>query len=738
MTQGSPRRLAAILAADVVGYSRLVESDEEGTVQALRSHRAEIIDPLLRDHSGRVANTAGDSLLLEFASAVDAIRFAIALQRKMAAANADANPDKRIEFRIGLNVGDVLVENEDLLGDGVNVAARLETLADPGGICLSRSAHDQIIGKLDMALEPLGEVQVKNISRPVEAYKVRLDGEPVAKTFAPRRASPTKPLVATVILAALAVGGYAIWNNSALDFEPAREDAMTHALPDKPSIVVLPFGDRAADGGQGDFADGVTEDLITDLSKISSVFVIASNTSFAYKGQDFTIKSVAEDLGVRYVIDGSVRRSGDTLRINAQLVDALSGQQVWADRFDGAAENVFDVQDLVVKNIVQALELTLTESEQSAIAKPDTKELAAREAFQRGWELYSRFNEGDNRFAIEFFKEAIEHDPDYGRAYVALALVYQRGGAFRWDVGVPGARVTIFKTVVPELLEKAQALGESNLVHIIAAMRYLNFANQMTGISGSRRSEMARVEAARAIELAPNDPESHITMAWALIVGGRPEESLDFVETAKRLNPNSPNHYVMLEAAAHYGLGDLSKAADVLSARLDQGAGSSALAPMAASIYAQLGNRVEANFIIGNWRGWNAARSVTDTYFFPIQWDDAHQRLNEGMSDGLRLSVLDPGISVTAIAAEIDGQGPSNKVKSIRTLGWFGPRADPAVPKLIELLGDESRRVQREAAITLGKIGPAAKAALPRLEELREQPLIGLHARNAITGISAE
>lgn len=732
--------MAAIIAADVAGYSRLMELDEEGTVDALKFRRGEIIDPLLAEHGGRVANTAGDSLLLEFTSAVDAMRFARAMQLAMRAVNEDLSRDKHVEFRIGVNVGDVLVDQDglpgDLLGDGVNVSARLESIADPGGICLSRSVRDQIVGKLGMALQDLGEIQVKNMSRPVEAYKVLLDESQTSMAETPKAASRKNSLIGAGVLAALCLGGFLVWQHVSLDFEPAREEAMIHALPEKPSIVVLPFGDRSAEGGEGHFADGVTEDLITDLSKISSVFVIASNTSFAYRGKDVSIKSVSEDLGVRYVLDGSVRRSGETLRINAQLVDALSGQQIWAERFDGDVENVFDVQDLVVKSIVQALKITLTEGEQSAIAKPETDKLAARAAFQRGWDLYSRFNEVDNRSAVRFFEEAIELDPDYAQAYVALALVYQRAGTFRWEVGVPGSRQIIFTILVPRNLEKAEELGEKTLVHVIKAMRHLNFANQTTGIAGSRRSELAQIEAERAIELAPNDPEAHMTLAWALIAGGRHEEGLSFIEAAKRLNPNYPNHYVLFEAAALFGQGDLAAAAQALSRRLDEGAQFSELAPMAASINAQLGRRAEANFILSAWRGENAARSEADGYFFPIQWDDAHHQLNTRLSDGLRLASLDPGLSAAAILGKIDTQDDSERVESIRTLGWFGPRAAAAVPQLIELLSGDNRRVQREAAIVLGKIGPAAGAALPTLESLAAKPMIGLHAQKAIASIS--
>lgn len=293
MTERSNRRLAAIVAADVAGYSRLVGLDEEGTLQSLHAHREELLDPLIAEHGGRIANTAGDSLLLEFPSAVDAVRCAVAVQAGMAGRNADVEETRRVEFRIGINVGDVIAQGDDLLGDGVNVAARLEGLADPGGICISRTARDQVRDRMEIALHDMGEVEVKNIARPVRVFRVVAgEKETAAPTAGP--AAPTPP------------------------------------LPDKPSIAVLPFENMSGDPDQEYFADGMTEDLITDISKLSGLLVIGRNSSFVYKGKSVVLRQVGRELGVRYVLEGSVRKAGNRVRINAQLIDAESGHHVWA------------------------------------------------------------------------------------------------------------------------------------------------------------------------------------------------------------------------------------------------------------------------------------------------------------------------------------------------------------------------------------------------------------------------
>ncbi len=337
------RRLTTILAADVVGYSRLMAADEAGTLDALKTHRRELIEPKTAEYNGRVVKLMGDGTLMEFASVVDAVTFAVEVQRAMAERNANVPEDQRITYRIGINIGDIIVEGDDIYGDGVNVAARLEGLAEPGGVCVARSVYNQVKGKVDLAFQDLGEQQVKNIPEPIQVFQVRLDGEAPAAPASPTGTRRRLPVIAAgLALSLAAVAALVWWAPWAPRTEPASPEAMAFPLPDKPSIAVLPFNNMSDDEGQEYFADGMTEDLITDLSKISGLFVIARNSSFSYKGQQVKVRQVAEELGVRYVLEGSVRRAGDEVRINAQLIDATTGGHLWAERYDGTLADVFD------------------------------------------------------------------------------------------------------------------------------------------------------------------------------------------------------------------------------------------------------------------------------------------------------------------------------------------------------------------------------------------------------------
>ena len=344
------RRLTTIVAADVEGYSRLIAADEEGTLAALRGHRREMIEPKISEYRGRIANTAGDSLLIEFPSVVEALRCTMDIQRVMAERNAQIPVDRRIAFRIGINIGDVVEQDGDLLGDGVNVAARLEGLSEPGGFCLSRAARDQVRDRLDIALEDMGEVQVKNIARPVRVFKFLQQGasrdgglKPLSKPA--RRWLAGLALAAMVVMAIIGGGGFWWFGGG----QTAPTDPPVAAIHDgKPSIAVLPLDNLSTDKEQEYFADGMSEDIITDLSKISGLVVIARNSSFQFKGQKFDIKDIARKLGVRYVLEGSIRRSGDQVRINVQLIDGANGAHLWAERYDGALEDIFSRFDALL------------------------------------------------------------------------------------------------------------------------------------------------------------------------------------------------------------------------------------------------------------------------------------------------------------------------------------------------------------------------------------------------------
>src|SRR5262249_40985548 len=385
-----PRRLAAILAADVAGYSRLMGDDEEGTLARLKAMRRELADPKIKEHHGRIVKTTGDGLLLEFASVVDAVRCAVEVQREMAERNADVPPDRRLELRIGINLGDIIKDGRDIYGDGVNVAARLEALAEPGGICVSRVVRDQVRDKLDFAFEDMGEQQVKNIARPVRIHRVLLSTQ----------SGPSKPVV-----------------------ETAKEPAL--ALPDKLSIAVLPFQNMSGDPEQEYFADGMVEEIITALSLIRWLFVIARNSSFTYKGQAVDVKQVGRELGVRYVLEGSVRKAGGRVRITAQLVEATNGAHLWADRFDGSLEDAFDLQDKVAISVAGVIEPALQAAETARSAHRPTNDITAYDLYLRAYAM-TLSSAKQVHEALRLLDQAIARDPRYGPALAWAAFCCQR------------------------------------------------------------------------------------------------------------------------------------------------------------------------------------------------------------------------------------------------------------------------------------------------------------------------
>src|SRR5215468_10910400 len=378
------RRLAAILAADVAGYSRLIGADEEGTLERLKALRRELFDPKIAEHKGRLVKTTGDGLLVEFGSVVDALRCAVEVQREMAGRNAGVPPDNRIEFRIGINVGDVVVEDGDIFGDGVNVAARLEALAEPGSICVSARVQEDAAGKLDLSFDDLGEQALKNIARPVRVHRV-----------------------------------------ITADRSPMPQAGSDPSLPDKPSIAVLPFANMSGDPEHEYFADGMVEEIITALSRIRWLFVIARNSSFTYKDQAIAVQQVGRELGVRYVLEGSVRKAGNRVRITGQLIDAVAGTHLWADRFDGSLEDVFDLQDKVASSVAGVIEPALQAAETARSAGRPTNDLTAYDLYLR---TYAIFWSSARRIpeALRLLEEAIARDPHYGPALAGAAFCCHR------------------------------------------------------------------------------------------------------------------------------------------------------------------------------------------------------------------------------------------------------------------------------------------------------------------------
>jgi len=380
------RRLTAILAADVAGYSRLMGADEEGTHERLQAHFRELVNPKINEHRGRIVKNAGDGFLAEFPSVVDAVRSAVEVQRGMAEREPEVPEERRIRFRMGINLGDVIAEEHDIFGDGVNVAARLEALAEPGGICVSRVVRDQVRDRLDYAFEDLGEQQVKNIARPVRVYRVGDRARPIAQ---PLSAAP-----------------------SALP------------LPDKPSIAVLPFSNMSSDPEQESFADGIAEDVITALSRYPSLFVIARNSCFTYKGRTVDVKQIGCELGVRYVLEGSLRKAGNRIRVTAQLVEAETGKHDWAERYDRDFADIFAVQDEITEAVTIAIAPAIAEAEQHRAMRKPPGSLDAWAAYQRGLWHFSKFTTNDNAIAQKFFQQAIKSDPNFAGGHWGLALAY--------------------------------------------------------------------------------------------------------------------------------------------------------------------------------------------------------------------------------------------------------------------------------------------------------------------------
>ena len=530
------RRLTAILMADVVGYSRLMGEDEAATLATLKRHRRELINPKTEQYHGRTIKLIGDGALMEFPSAVDAVMFAVEVQLAIEGLNATIPESRQVRYRIGINIGDVIVDGEDIYGDGVNIAARLESLADPGGVCISRSVHTQIKSKLDLSFEDLGEKQVKNIAEPVQVYRVEFDDKVAALTtpvVRPARRGKILPVAAAVLCALVVlVAGVAWWQLGLPKGTPEPVERQAQPLPDKPSIAILPFNNMSDDPEQEYFADGMTEDLITDLSKVSGMFVIARNSTFAYKGKSPDVRQVGKDLGVRNVLEGSVRRIGNKVRINVQLIDAVTGGHKWAQRYDGTLSEIFDLQDQVTRSIIRELEVLLTPKDKARQAERKTVAPQAHDAFLRGWAHYVRSSAQDYAAAIPYLEQALRIDPDYSRAHAVLASIYQIARLRGWQAHLGLTPDDTLENAIQHLAE--------------ARERPTPLAHQVASAFATRRArhEEAVTEAEAAIKLDGNDPAGYFAMARALAFSGQPEQAVTFIDKAKRLDPYHPADYV--------------------------------------------------------------------------------------------------------------------------------------------------------------------------------------------------
>jgi len=482
------RKLTAILSADVKGYSRLMGEDELATVRTLEVYR-EIIAEVIRNYRGRVVDSPGDNVLAEFASVVDAVETAVEIQKELKSKNAELPDNRKMLFRIGINLGDVIEESERIYGDGVNIAARIERLSEAGGICISGTAYDQVESKLGLEYEYMGEQTVKNISKPVRVYRVVMKSE-----------------------------------------EASFKKSRTLDLPDNPSIAVLPFDNMSGDPKQEYFSDGLSEEIITALSKVPKLFVIARNSTFTYKGKPVRVQQVAEELGVRYVLEGSLRKAGERVRVTAQLSDAITGQHLWAERYDRELKDIFALQDEMTLKIMQAIQVKLTDGEQARVYGKGTDNLEAYLKWLQGKEYLTRARRQEIFLARQMLEETISLDPEWAQAYVLLGWTHLLGSFFGWSSSREQSLNEAFKLAQKSLALDDSIPGPHGLMSQIYVLK--------------RQHDKAIEEAQRAVELEPNLSFAYTWLGSALMYAGRPRKAITLYKKAVRLNPFPPDYYL--------------------------------------------------------------------------------------------------------------------------------------------------------------------------------------------------
>jgi len=541
--EGFKRKLTAILSADAVDYSRLMGEDEEATVRTLKTYR-EVLSTLIQQHNGQVLDSPGDNLLAEFASVVDAVQCAVAVQKEIKSRNDELPENRRMRFRIGINLGDVIQEEGRIYGDGVNIAARLEGLAEPGGICISKTAFDHIESKLPYGYDFIGEQTVKNIAKPVGAYRVQLDPR-VTVSGKPEKSAKSKrmPIFAGAVVVLVLAVAAGIWHFYLRhpSVEPASVEKMALPLPEKPSIAVLPFNNMSGDPEQEYFSDGLSEEIITALSKITELFVIARNSSFSYKGKPVKVKQVAEELGVHYVLEGSVRKAEDRVRITAQLIDALDGHHLWAERYDRDLKDIFALQDEITMKVINALQVELTEGEHARLWAKGTDNLEAYLKSLRARELYLTQTKENNDLARRFAEEAIALDPEYAPPYHVLSITHYMDILFGTT---KSAQQSMTRAV--ELVQKAIALDDSYaLAHGWLGVLYTYL----------RKYEESIIEAQKCVALDPNGAHGYLYLSMIYRFAGMHEEAVQAIEKAIRLNPYPPNTYFRQACGTYYFVG---------------------------------------------------------------------------------------------------------------------------------------------------------------------------------------
>ncbi len=569
------QKLAAVLAADMAGYSRLMGADEQGTLARLRTHRIELIDPSIAKNHGRIIKTTGDGLLVEFQSVADAVRCAVEVQERMARRNADVPEERQIRFRIGINLGDIIFQDGDIFGDGVNVAARIEQLAEVGGICVTQAVYDQVSDRLEVRWEELGEKTLKNISRPVRVWRIAIAAaRPDAGSIAPA----AQPVV-------------------------------------KPTVAVLPFANMSGDREQEFFVDGLTEDILTELSRRHELFVISRNSSFVYKGQSVNIREVAQKLGAQYLVEGSVRKSGDRLRVTVQLIDTATDAHIWAERYDRKLDDIFEIQDEVTTAIVATLPGRVEAAQHDLVARKKPSSLAAYECVLAAKVRHHRSKRDENDEALRLIDRALELDPDYAHAHAWRGCILGQAWVYGWCAN----KDETFNQIVAEV-DRALALDENDAdVHRILA-----------AISVSRNDlSRARNHQERALSLNPNYDLVVVQQGELLTWLGRPEEGIEWILKAMKLNPHHPPRFWSHLGKAHFAARQYSEA---IEAFMHLAAMDASQHAFVAASYGRMGDRTAAGAHIERIKALDPDFTLA-TFLGTMHYDDPAdlEHLREGL-----------------------------------------------------------------------------------------------------------
>ena len=623
-------KLAVILHADVAGSTQLVQQDEHLAHERIQDSFRRFGETIEK-YRGTILELRGDALLAEFERASDAVSATLAFQSNQAYYLSRLKDDLKPSIRVGIAMGEIVMGDNTATGAGVVLAQRVEQLAEPGSLCITAAVHEALPNRMPFDPENIGEQTLKGFDDPIRVYRVELSSgasipppQQESRSKSSRRSWQLKATIAVVVVV-ISIGIAYVFKSTTPLEEPASIERMAYPLPDKPSIAVLPFSNLSDDKQQEYFADGMTEDLITDISKVSGLFVIARNSAFTYKGRAVKVRQVAEELGVRYVMEGSVRRVGDQVRINAQLIDATTGGHLWAERYDGSLDDIFSMQDQITQKIVTALAVTLASQEQNDLPQVETSNAKAYDVFLQGWEHYRQATPGDFEIAVSRFKQAIGLDPDYARAHSALAAVHWNIVSNGWwykSLGLSAVQaIEQAKVYLAKAMEQPSAL-----THQIASERAAYFR---------RNPDKALAEAEIAIKLDANDPSGHLAMAIALLKANRPAEAVKSMRTAMRFDPHYPASYLARLGQAQFLLGQYTEATDTLERSIFRNPQDDRALIFLAAAYGQLGRKQDAKIAISSANALRVEIGWGDLTLGDIRkwkWVGDHEKLLEGLS----------------------------------------------------------------------------------------------------------